>query len=153
MRWSQTAAETWAGLRRHPHPNLPVGTVGFAGSRPYADQRGHGHEIGRVSYDGGEVRSVNVCGRPAGSEVPLTAPPGPQGADPHTVCRPALTLGRLGGSRVVRWRRDGAVGRAAALLPAAAAPPGVTDLCACTRAATGPGRGPPRAPGSPAGQV
>ncbi|MGW4274173.1 hypothetical protein ACWEGQ_17840 [Streptomyces seoulensis] len=83
----QTAAETWADLRWHPNPNLPVGTVGFAGSRPYADQRGHGYEIVRVSYDGGKVRSVNVCGRPAGSEAPLTAPPGPRGADPHTVCR------------------------------------------------------------------
>ncbi|MEU2876410.1 hypothetical protein [Streptomyces sp. NPDC007070] len=83
----QTAAETWADLRWHPNPNLPVGTVGFAGSRPYADQRGHGYEIVRVSYDGGEVRSVNVCGRPAGSDAPLTAPPGPQGADPHTICR------------------------------------------------------------------
>ncbi|WP_345669684.1 type 1 periplasmic-binding domain-containing protein [Streptomyces similanensis] len=83
----QTAAETWADLRWHPNPNLPVGTVGFAGSRPYADQRGHGYEIVRVSYDGGKVRSVNVCGRPAGSEAPLTAPPGPEGADPHTVCR------------------------------------------------------------------
>ncbi|MEW5351621.1 hypothetical protein [Streptomyces sp. 16-176A] len=83
----QTAAETWADLRWHPNPNLPVGTVGFAGSRPYADQRGHGYEIVRVSYDGGEVRSVNVCGRPAGSDAPLTAPPGPEGADPHTICR------------------------------------------------------------------
>ncbi|GAB1332394.1 type 1 periplasmic-binding domain-containing protein [Streptomyces sennicomposti] len=83
----QTAAETWADLRWHPNPNLPVGTVGFAGSRPYADQRGHGFEIVRVSYDGGEVRSVNVCGRLAGSEAPLTAPPGPEGADPHTICR------------------------------------------------------------------
>ncbi|MER7229000.1 hypothetical protein ABT370_38410 [Streptomyces rubradiris] len=40
-----------------------------------------------MSYDDGEVRSVNVCGRPAGSEAPLVAPPGPKGADPDTICR------------------------------------------------------------------
>ncbi|MET8248666.1 hypothetical protein ABZV31_32300 [Streptomyces sp. NPDC005202] len=82
----QTAAETWADLRWHPNPNLPVGTVSFAGSRPYADQRGHGYEIVRVTYRGNKVRSATVCGRPAGSDQPLTAPPGGKGADAHTVC-------------------------------------------------------------------
>jgi hypothetical protein len=82
----QTAAETWADLRWHPNPNLPVGTVSFAGSRPYADQQGHGYEIVRVTYGSGKARSVSVCGRPAGSDQPLTAPPGGKGADPHTVC-------------------------------------------------------------------
>ncbi|WP_037857336.1 hypothetical protein [Streptomyces sp. NRRL S-31] len=85
----QTAAETWADLRlpSNSNTNLPVGTVGFADSRPRTDQRGHGYEIVRVSYDSGRVRSVNVCGRPAGSGAPLTPPPGPEGADPDTVCR------------------------------------------------------------------
>ncbi|MFD7992098.1 ABC transporter substrate-binding protein [Streptomyces mexicanus] len=83
----QTAAEAWADLRWHPNPNLPVGTVSFVGSRPYADQRGHGYEIMRVTYRDGRVRSESVCGRPAGSEERLTAPPGAPGADPHTVCR------------------------------------------------------------------
>jgi hypothetical protein len=83
----QSAAETWADLRWRPNPNLPVGTVSFAGSRPYADQRGHGYEITRVTYRDGTVRSESVCGRPAGSEERLTAPPGAKGADPHTVCR------------------------------------------------------------------
>ncbi|MGV9254153.1 hypothetical protein [Streptomyces sp. NPDC003697] len=83
----QTAAETWADLRWHSNPSLPVGTVSFAGSGPYADQRGHGYAIVRVTYRGSTVQSVTVCGRPAGSDQPLTPPPGRQGADPHTVCR------------------------------------------------------------------
>ncbi|MEV5432651.1 hypothetical protein [Streptomyces sp. NPDC052701] len=83
----QTAPETWADLRRRPNPNLPVGTVSFAGGQPYADQKGHGYAIVRVTYRGHRVRSATVCGRPAGSVEPLTAPPGPEGADPHTVCR------------------------------------------------------------------
>ncbi|KUM67375.1 hypothetical protein [Streptomyces curacoi] len=83
----QTAPETWADLRWRPNPNLPVGTVSFAGSQPYADQRGHGYKIVRVTYRGHKVRSVTVCGRPAGSNEPLTAPPGGEDADAHTVCR------------------------------------------------------------------
>ncbi|WP_369174863.1 hypothetical protein AB5J49_46265 [Streptomyces sp. R28] len=83
----QTAPETWADLRWRPNPNLPVGTVSFAGSQPYADQRGHGYKIVRVTYRGHKVRSVTVCGRPAGSDHPLSAPPGRKGADPDTVCR------------------------------------------------------------------
>lgn len=83
----QTAPETWADLRWRSNPNLPVGTVGFAGGQPYADQRGHGYAIVRVTYHGHKVRSVTVCGRPAGSDEPLTAPPGRKGADPRTVCR------------------------------------------------------------------
>ncbi|GGX84309.1 ABC transporter substrate-binding protein [Streptomyces minutiscleroticus] len=83
----QTAAETWADLRWRANPSLPVGTVSFAGSRPYADQEGHGYEIVRVTYEDGEMRSVSVCGRRAGSDRKLTAPPGPEGAEAHTVCR------------------------------------------------------------------
>ncbi|MEU8986490.1 hypothetical protein AB0C98_08360 [Streptomyces sp. NPDC048558] len=83
----QTAPETWADLRWRPNPNLPVGTVSFAGSQPYADQRGHGYKIVRVTYRDHKVRSATVCGRPAGSDQPLSAPPGRKGADPRTVCR------------------------------------------------------------------
>ncbi|MFI6007546.1 ABC transporter substrate-binding protein [Streptomyces sp. NPDC051243] len=82
----QTAPETWADLRWRPNPNLPVGTVSFAGSQPYADQRGHGYKIVRVTYRDHKVRSETVCGRPAGSDQPLSAPPGRKGADPDTVC-------------------------------------------------------------------
>ncbi|MFI8191548.1 ABC transporter substrate-binding protein [Streptomyces sp. NPDC085946] len=82
----QTAPETWADLRWRPNPNLPVGTVSFAGSQPYAPQRGHGYKIVRVTYRGHKVRSETVCGRPAGSDDPLVAPPAPKGADPRTVC-------------------------------------------------------------------
>lgn len=32
---------------------------------PCADQRGHGCEIVRVTYEGGKALSVNACGRPA----------------------------------------------------------------------------------------